>query len=152
MKSSGVSGFYATSARSRQASRHDCVTELQPWESVDILNNLLPSRVFTPKIPCTSTLCTFTMTSKQRNPNHASGGIKNIYLLTYNFVSTILWFSVLGRVLIIGGTQGLGSGKVYDGTEEFARLVQTGAVLEVVHSLLGMHNPSTAFPYLLALR
>jgi very-long-chain (3R)-3-hydroxyacyl-CoA dehydratase len=67
-----------------------------------------------------------------------------MYLLAYNSLSSMLWLSVLGRVAMIGSTQGLGSGKVYQGTEEFARLTQTGAVLEVVHSLVGMWNPSNS--------
>jgi hypothetical protein len=69
--------------------------------------------------------------------NPSSSPLKTTYLLAYNAVSAMLWLSVLGRVVTIGATQGVGSGKVYQGTEEFARLTQTGAVLEIVHSLLG---------------
>lgn len=72
-------------------------------------------------------------------PPVTSRGLKNSYLLAYNFFSAMLWFSVLGRVLVIGSKDGIESGKVYEGTERFARLVQTGAVLEVVHSLVGMY-------------
>ncbi|KAF2658888.1 PTPLA-domain-containing protein [Lophiostoma macrostomum CBS 122681] len=68
----------------------------------------------------------------------AGGGLKNKYLLAYNFLSQMLWFSVLGRVLTIAATQGVSSGKVYAATEEFARLTQTGAVLEVLHSAVGL--------------
>jgi very-long-chain (3R)-3-hydroxyacyl-CoA dehydratase len=83
------------------------------------------------------------MAPKSRQPQPAkprSGpkGLNKIYLLAYNLVSGVLWFSVLSRVLTIGKLEGnFESGRVYDETEQFARLVQTGAVLEVLHSLLG---------------
>ena len=65
-----------------------------------------------------------------------------MYLLAYNAASAIFWGAVLLKVVKIGSAKGLESalagGKVYEGTEEFARLVQSAAVLEVVHSLVGM--------------
>ncbi|KAF2113054.1 tyrosine phosphatase-like protein [Lophiotrema nucula] len=84
---------------------------------------------------------------------------KNSYLLLYNAVSAALWASVLYKVVsIVGqdvnsgnlgkGVGGLWSvfgfegrktwGGVYEESEEWVRLVQTGAVLEVVHSLTGV--------------
>jgi very-long-chain (3R)-3-hydroxyacyl-CoA dehydratase len=78
----------------------------------------------------------------ETKPSSGSGGVKNLYLLSYNFVSAALWFTVLLRVAKIGATQGVESGKVYENTERYARLVQTGAVLEVAHSLLGTKPPS----------
>lgn len=84
--------------------------------------------------------------SQPRPSSSTGGGIKKTYLLAYNFTSAILWGLVLTRVVTIGAAQGLESGKVYEGTEEFARLVQTGAVLEVLHSLLGTISPSTRNP------
>ncbi|KAF2190224.1 PTPLA-domain-containing protein [Zopfia rhizophila CBS 207.26] len=64
--------------------------------------------------------------------------LKTTYLLGYNFVSAILWFAVLGRVVLIAASQGVESGKVYQETEKFCRLTQSLAGLEVVHSLLGI--------------
>lgn len=61
----------------------------------------------------------------------------NAYLLAYNAVSAGLWFSVLVGVAQIASKEGVHGGKVYEGLERWARLVQTGAVLEVVHSLVG---------------
>jgi len=62
----------------------------------------------------------------------------NAYLLAYNAVSAGLWFSVLLSVVQIGSQEGVRSGKVYERLEHWARVVQTGAVAEVVHSLVGL--------------
>jgi very-long-chain (3R)-3-hydroxyacyl-CoA dehydratase len=64
------------------------------------------------------------------------------YLLAYNFVSAALWLTVLGRVVLVskdngGALKAAETGKVYQNLESYARLVQTGALLEVVHSLVG---------------
>ncbi|KAF2743191.1 PTPLA-domain-containing protein [Sporormia fimetaria CBS 119925] len=60
------------------------------------------------------------------------------YLRRYNLVSSILWLSILVRVLKVGCEKGFDSGVVYDFNERYARLIQTGAVLEVLHSLTGL--------------
>lgn len=57
------------------------------------------------------------------------------YLILYNFVCTILWTAVLGRVLIL--VPMVGFGNVYKGTGEFTKWTQTVALLEVVHSATG---------------
>jgi len=69
--------------------------------------------------------------------------IKNTYLLTYNLVSTLLWLGVLLRTIRIAGPDPAavlehGSVDVYSKNEEFVRLTQSLAGLEVVHSLFGM--------------
>lgn len=87
------------------------------------------------------------MASKTQAKPKSSGGLKNIYLLAYNLVSAGLWFSVLFGVVQIASKEGVESGKVYEGLEEWARLVQTGAVLEVLHSLLGMFCPGSIVPF-----
>ncbi|MCJ1442981.1 MAG: hypothetical protein MMC23_003478 [Stictis urceolatum] len=61
---------------------------------------------------------------------------KQQYLIVYNLASAILWFSVLARVLIILPITG--PAYVHDGVGTFARWVQTLAVLEIVHSALGL--------------
>ncbi|KAK4979563.1 hypothetical protein LTR66_010442 [Elasticomyces elasticus] len=58
------------------------------------------------------------------------------YLILYNFVSTILWLTVLGRVALtlpLAGTQG-----VRASVAEFAKWTQTLAVLEVGHAVSGI--------------
>lgn len=83
--------------------------------------------------------------SSQKQPSNARAGPQGLhkaYLVAYNFLSGMLWFAVLSRVLTLGKLEGgFETGRVYDETEEFARLVQTGAVLEVVHSLVGTVSP-----------
>ncbi|KAF2873638.1 tyrosine phosphatase-like protein [Massariosphaeria phaeospora] len=74
----------------------------------------------------------------QTRPKPAASTLNTTYLLAYNFFSALLWLSVLGRVAVIGSAQGATSGKVYEGTERFARLTQSLAGLEVLHSLLGV--------------
>ncbi|KAH7083522.1 tyrosine phosphatase-like protein [Paraphoma chrysanthemicola] len=90
----------------------------------------------------------------------ASSPLKNTYLLAYNAVSAALWAGVLYKTTTIGANEviaaskngwftsgegpldalqkGLGSGKVYDELEEYTRLTQSLAGLEVLHSILGI--------------
>jgi very-long-chain (3R)-3-hydroxyacyl-CoA dehydratase len=89
----------------------------------------------------------------------ASSPIKNTYLLAYNALSAALWAGVLYKTVTIGSNEvnnagkagwftngepplgalqkGLGSGKVYDELEQYTRLTQSLAGLEVLHSLTG---------------
>lgn len=69
--------------------------------------------------------------------------MKNQYLIAYNAVSATLWFGVLARVLLCAATQGVQNGAVYGELERYTRLVQTGAGLEVLHSLLGTSHVSS---------
>ena len=57
------------------------------------------------------------------------------YLVAYNFISAILWSAVLGRVLVL--LPAIGPEHIYDVVGDFAKWVQTGALLEIVHSLTG---------------
>lgn len=57
------------------------------------------------------------------------------YLFVYNFVSSVAWATVLGRTLVFGAADGVEA--VYPGVGRFARLTQTMACLEVLHSLFG---------------
>jgi very-long-chain (3R)-3-hydroxyacyl-CoA dehydratase len=63
---------------------------------------------------------------------------KTQYLILYNFISCILWLTVLGRVLIL--IPMVGFGRVYTGVGHFAKYTQTLAVLEIVHALLGKEH------------
>ena len=63
---------------------------------------------------------------------------KQTYLTLYNFLSSILWFSVLGRVVLLLPLAGYTH--VYDGTGNFVKWTQTGALLEVAHAALGEYG------------
>jgi very-long-chain (3R)-3-hydroxyacyl-CoA dehydratase len=99
-----------------------------------------------------------------RKPLPPSSPIKNTYLVAYNALSAALWAGVLYKTVAIGSHEvlaasksgwistgegplgalqkGLGSGAVYDGLEEYTRITQTLAGLEVLHSLFGtLHCP-----------
>lgn len=83
------------------------------------------------------------MPPKSQRRSSGSSGLANTYLLAYNLVSAVAWASVLARVAQIAAKEGVQNGKVYEETESYARLVQTGAVAEVLHSLLGtFHSKS----------
>ena len=58
------------------------------------------------------------------------------YLLGYNLVCAVLWTAVLGRVILLVPLVGFGN--VYGGVGEFTKWTQTLALLEIVHSALGM--------------
>jgi very-long-chain (3R)-3-hydroxyacyl-CoA dehydratase len=63
--------------------------------------------------------------------------LKRQYLISYNAICAALWFGVLAKVLMWGAHGGLESGEVYKESEEFTRLSQSVAVLEVLHSAIG---------------
>uniref|UniRef100_A0A060T2I4 Very-long-chain (3R)-3-hydroxyacyl-CoA dehydratase n=1 Tax=Blastobotrys adeninivorans TaxID=409370 RepID=A0A060T2I4_BLAAD len=58
------------------------------------------------------------------------------YLVAYNSLSAFLWLCVLGRLIILFPL--VGSKFVAGGLADFTKYVQTLAVLEVVHSVLGL--------------
>ncbi|KAB8343172.1 hypothetical protein FH972_022762 [Carpinus fangiana] len=58
------------------------------------------------------------------------------YLIFYNAASLLAWSSILGRVILIVILAGLRH--VYPSSGDFVKGVQTFALLEVVHSLVGM--------------
>jgi very-long-chain (3R)-3-hydroxyacyl-CoA dehydratase len=66
--------------------------------------------------------------------------VMRTYLVLYNFVSAILWLTVLGRTV---ATLGLmrSPDQVYNVTGEFTKWTQTLALAEIVHSALGMACP-----------
>lgn len=105
---------------------------------------------------------TTTMPPKPTTPTPPSSPLKNTYLLAYNAISAALWAGVLYKTLAIGSSEiqrvrqkgwitsgangpvevfnkGLGSGKVYDELEQYTRLTQSLAGLEVGHSLVGAY-------------
>jgi hypothetical protein len=81
-------------------------------------------------------------TSTSTSSSSSSLSATTVYLLAYNLVSSSLWLAVWAHVIFFGLEKGavdhdFTSGKVYEGTERFVRLVQTGALLEVGHSVFG---------------
>lgn len=88
------------------------------------------------------------------NPQSAA---KRAYLTLYNGISCALWGVILFRVVsvLVGNynynhskqpfwaiLKGRSEGNVWDETGEFVKWVQTGALLEVVHSLVGKSHSS----------
>ena len=67
------------------------------------------------------------------------------YLIGYNLSCAVLWVAVFGRVillLLLVGTQ-----HVYGGVGDFAKWTQTIALLEVLHSALGMKSCLALFSH-----
>ena len=74
---------------------------------------------------------------ERTNPPTAQTSARQVqYLVLYNLVSAILWFSVLGRVLLLIPL--VGYENVYGGVGQFAKWAQTLAIMEIVHSGLSM--------------
>ena len=69
--------------------------------------------------------------------------LKTHYLLAYNLISAILWFAILGRVLLLISLVGVTH--VSGGVGDLARWTQTLAVLEIVHSALGSNLSTVLF-------
>ncbi|EKD14818.1 uncharacterized protein L3040_003963 [Drepanopeziza brunnea f. sp. 'multigermtubi'] len=65
-----------------------------------------------------------------------SSSPKRQYLILYNFVSAVLWFTILGRVVLLVPLVGFGN--VYPGVGRFCKWTQTLALLEVVHAATGI--------------
>ncbi|CAG8973907.1 hypothetical protein HYALB_00003685 [Hymenoscyphus albidus] len=65
-----------------------------------------------------------------------SSSPKTQYLIIYNFVSALSWLVVLGRVCLLVPL--VGFGRVYPGVGRFAKWTQTVALLEVLHSAVGI--------------
>ncbi|OQO14479.1 hypothetical protein B0A48_01357 [Cryoendolithus antarcticus] len=65
-------------------------------------------------------------------PSSASNG----YLILYNAVSAALWANILTQVCVLA--LGEGYAGVFEGLDEFVRVVQTLAGMEVLHSAIGL--------------
>lgn len=74
--------------------------------------------------------------SKQRGAKPLqSNDPKKQYLILYNFVSAVLWATVLGRVVMLVPL--VGFRHVFGEVGGFLKWTQTLALLEVVHALVG---------------
>lgn len=67
------------------------------------------------------------------------GGFKNTYLIAFNTVSVAAWLVVFWRGLFAYQKGGYAS--IYGELGQFWTWTQTLAVMEVVHSLVGMSFP-----------
>ncbi|KAG5962925.1 hypothetical protein E4U58_003717 [Claviceps cyperi] len=79
------------------------------------------------------------MTDKSRPagaPAPRASPLKTGYLVLYNFVSAVAWSVVLGRT--IGLLYLKGPSAVYAGVGVWTKWTQTMALMEVIHSLLGI--------------
>lgn len=68
------------------------------------------------------------------------GGFKNTYLIAFNTVSVAAWLVVFWRGLFAQRKGGYAS--IHGELGQFWTWTQTLAVMEVVHSLVGMYCPS----------
>jgi hypothetical protein len=66
-------------------------------------------------------------------------GLKKAYLIAYNAASAAAWGVVLVQVILIGSTQGPVA--VGNALGEYARITQTFAIMEILHSVTGLSAP-----------
>ncbi|KAK4455911.1 hypothetical protein QBC34DRAFT_388292 [Podospora aff. communis PSN243] len=69
-------------------------------------------------------------------PKHSGFGPKNAYLVLYNAASAIAWATVLGRVTVAYSTDGAEA--VPAAVDNFARVTQSFAIMEIFHALTGV--------------
>ncbi|RKF74714.1 putative very-long-chain -3-hydroxyacyl-CoA dehydratase [Golovinomyces cichoracearum] len=76
-------------------------------------------------------------TKSQRGAKSSTDkSLRTQYLILYNFVSASLWFIILGRVLMLVPL--VGFARIFDGIGKFTQMTQTLALLEIVHSAVGL--------------
>ncbi|KAK3295820.1 tyrosine phosphatase-like protein [Chaetomium fimeti] len=63
-------------------------------------------------------------------------GPKKAYLILYNAASAVAWATILGRVAVVLGWKGAPFVPLV--VDNFARITQTFAIMEVVHALTGV--------------
>jgi very-long-chain (3R)-3-hydroxyacyl-CoA dehydratase len=63
-------------------------------------------------------------------------GPKKAYLILYNAASAVAWATILGRVAVVAGWKGAPFVPLV--VDNFARITQTFAVMEVLHALTGV--------------
>jgi very-long-chain (3R)-3-hydroxyacyl-CoA dehydratase len=68
-------------------------------------------------------------------PKRSGFGPKKAYLVLYNAASAVAWAAVLGRVVAAYSTDG--AEVVPAAVDNFARITQTFAVMEILHALTG---------------
>lgn len=73
----------------------------------------------------------------QSKPQPPANPLKTGYLVLYNALSAAAWAAVLSRTIKTTINAPSGPEAVFDENGEFTKWVQTGALLEVLHSLFG---------------
>lgn len=68
-------------------------------------------------------------------------GAKKAYLVFYNAVSAIAWATILGRVGVVLGWKGAPFVPLV--VDNFARITQTCAAMEILHALTGETTTTT---------
>ncbi|KAK4165355.1 hypothetical protein QBC43DRAFT_32419 [Cladorrhinum sp. PSN259] len=71
-----------------------------------------------------------------KSTNGGGFGPKKAYLVLYNAASAIAWAAVLGRVAVVLGWRGPAFVPLV--VDNFARITQTFAVVEILHALTGV--------------
>ena len=71
-------------------------------------------------------------------------GPRKAYLVLYNAASAIAWATVLGRVALVLGYKGAPFVSLV--VDDFARITQTFAVMEIFHALTGPSHPHYPLP------
>jgi very-long-chain (3R)-3-hydroxyacyl-CoA dehydratase len=71
-------------------------------------------------------------------------GPKKAYLILYNAASAVAWATILGRVAVVAGWKGAPFVPLV--VDNFARITQTFAVMEVLHALTGSWRPYFRYP------
>lgn len=66
-------------------------------------------------------------------------GPQKAYLVVYNAASAVAWAAVLGRVAVVLGWKGAPFVPLV--VDNFARITQTCAVMEILHALTGKPKP-----------
>jgi len=80
--------------------------------------------------------------AREPKPKPAASPAVQYFLILYNFISATLWFSILGRVLVVLFI--FNSSRVYLGVGQFAKWTQTLALLEIVFSATGTTSCDTS--------
>jgi very-long-chain (3R)-3-hydroxyacyl-CoA dehydratase len=74
----------------------------------------------------------------------ASSALKSPYLILYNGTFAALWLTLLIRIGALGPLSSYG--QTYAVVGDFAKWIQTAALLEVVHAAIGQLIPAPVFP------
>lgn len=74
-------------------------------------------------------------------PSSSTSSSTTSYLVLYNSVSAALWSVVLGGTIYLSATHGYSS--VFETLAEYVKWVQTLAVMEVEHAVVGTSSCST---------
>lgn len=76
------------------------------------------------------------MADKPKTAAKQASPLKDAYLILYNFASAVAWSVVLGRTLAVLYLRGPVA--VYAVVGEWTKWTQTVAIMEILHSLLGI--------------